>query len=72
MARMQDWAEVKIGVRAVLLFVLALFVIWIFTFPGFDPVRKNGWTFGIGTGLLSLSLIYAYWKQEAARPKGRK
>lgn len=66
---MKDWAEVKIGVRALLLFILALFVIWIFTFSGYDPARKNILTFGFGTGALSLSLLYAYWKQETARPK---
>jgi hypothetical protein len=38
---MKDWAEVKIGVRALLIFILALFVIWIFTFSGFDPARKK-------------------------------
>ncbi len=63
---MKDWAEVKIGVRALLIFFLALFLIWIFTFSGFDPARKNGITFGLVTGLASLSLIYAYWKQESA------
>jgi len=64
---MKDWAEVKIGVRALLTFFLALFVIWIFTFVGYDPARKNGLTLGGITGLAALSLIYAYWKQEAAR-----
>jgi hypothetical protein len=68
---MKDWAEVKIGVRSLLLFVTGLFVIWILTFPSYDPARHNGLTFGIGTGLLSGALIYAYWKQEAARPKNR-
>ncbi|MGE5073479.1 MAG: hypothetical protein ACM3MF_08635, partial [Anaerolineae bacterium] len=64
---MQDWAEVKVGVRSLLLFVLALFVIWLVTFPGFDHTRNNGLTFGAGTGLLSLALLYSYWKQEVAR-----
>ncbi len=71
MHEMKDWAEVKIGVRSLLLFVTGLFVIWIFTFPSYDPTRQNGLTFGVGTGLLSAALIYAYWKQEAARPKNR-
>jgi hypothetical protein len=66
---MQDWAEVKIGVRSILLFTLALFVIWIFTYPTYDPARNNGLTFGIGTGLLTAGLIYAYVRQEAARRK---
>ena len=71
MHEMKDWAEAKIGVRAILLFVLALFVIWIFTYPSYDPSRHNGLTFGIGTGLLSAALIYAYWKQESAQQKRR-
>jgi hypothetical protein len=71
MREMKDWAEVKIGVRSLLLFVTGLFVIWIFTFPSYDSTRQNGLTFGVGTGLLSAALIYAYWKQEAARPKNR-
>ena len=64
---MKDWAEVKIGVRALLIFTLALFIIWIFTFSGFDPVRKNGLTYGFVNGAAALSLLYAYWKQENAR-----
>jgi hypothetical protein len=71
MYRMKDWAEIKIGVRSILLFVFALFVIWIFTFSGYDPARKNGLTFGLGTGVLSAMLIYAYWKQESARVSWR-
>jgi hypothetical protein len=69
---MKDWAEVKIGVRSLLLLVLALFIIWVFTYAGYDPERNNRLTFGVGTGLLSAGLIYAYWKQEAARPKAKK
>jgi hypothetical protein len=69
MQKMKDWTEIKIGVRAILLFVLALFIIWLFMFPGYDPARKNGITFGVGTGALSAALLYAYWKQEMARPR---
>ncbi len=69
MYEMKDWAEVKIGVRAILLFVLSLFIIWVITFHSYDPVRKNGLTFGVGTGLLSAALIYTYWKQQTSRPR---
>ncbi len=65
----KDWAEIKIGVRSKLLFVLALFVTWVFTYGGYDPARKNGLTIGVGTGVLSALLLVAYWKQESARPK---
>ena len=69
MHEMKDWAEVKIGVRSILLFTLALFIIWMFTYPGYDPARNNGLTFGIGTGILSAALIYSYFRQEIARQK---
>ncbi len=71
MYRMNDWAEIKIGVRAILLFVLALFVIWIFTFSSYDTARPNGLTYGIGTGLLAAALLYSYWKQQSARLKNQ-
>lgn len=64
---MKDWAEVKIGVRAMLIFSLALFIIWILTYAGFDPARKNGLTYGLVTGAGFLSLLFAYWKQQTAR-----
>jgi len=67
MYRMNDWAEVKIGVRALLVFATALFVIWLFTFQSYDPLRNNRITYGVLTGAFSLSLIYAYWRQETAR-----
>ena len=66
---LKDWAEVKVGVRALLIFTLALFVIWMFTFMGYDPLRKNSLTYGVVSGLAALSLLYAYWKQETARQK---
>ena len=64
---MKDWAEIKIGVRALIAFILPLFVVWTVTFSGYDPARKNGITFGVGTGLMALLLIYGYWRQESAR-----
>lgn len=66
---MKDWAEVKIGVRALSLFFIALFVIWIFTYASYDQTRNNGISYGITTGALSLGMIYAYWRQWSARPK---
>lgn len=69
MYRMKDWAEVKMGVRALLFFVLGLFIIWLVNYSAFDMARKNILTFGIATGGLATALIYGYWKQEAARTK---
>jgi len=67
MYRMKDWAEVKIGVRALSVFAIALFVIWLFTFQSYDPLRNNRLSYGLLTGAFSLALIYSYWRQEAAR-----
>ncbi|HEY3312957.1 MAG TPA: hypothetical protein VGK00_15055 [Anaerolineales bacterium] len=67
MYRLKDWAEIKVGVRALLIFFLGLFVIWLFTFQGYDPLRKNGLTFGVVSGGVSLVMLYAYWKQDNAR-----
>lgn len=64
---MKDWAEVKVGVRALLIFAVALFVIWIFTFPSYDPARINRLTYGLLAGASALALLYAYWRQEQAR-----
>lgn len=70
MHSMKDWGEVKIGVRALLIFMLALFVIWVFTFSSYDPQRHNGLTYGLVSGLATLSLVYAYWRQESSRRAG--
>lgn len=71
---MKDWAEVKIGFRGITLFFLALFLMSIVTMllsPSWWVAgRHNIPTFPIGTGIVSLLLLYSYWKQEAARPRG--
>ncbi len=72
MSFMQDWAEVKIGFRGITLFFVALFLMSIVTMvfsPWWVAGKNNIPTFPIGTGIISLLLLYSYWKQEAARPK---
>jgi len=77
MYHLKDWAEIKIGVRALTSFFVALFLVWLvaalglFSSIGFDWTRNNVWTFGIGAVLLSGFMIYSYWKQETARPRKR-
>jgi len=67
MYTMKDWAEVKIGLRSMLIFNLMLFIIWMLTYRSYDPLRHNGLTYGFAVGTTSLTLIYSYWKQETAR-----
>ena len=70
---MKDWAEVKIGVRALLFFILGLFAVSLF-FGRYDlshtaiAYRQAG-VFRIATAVMSMWLLYAYWKQEQARKK---
>jgi hypothetical protein len=63
----RDWAEIKMGVQGLMVYVSALFVVWLVTFSQYDPARKNGLTYGVATGLMTLLLIFFYWRQEVAR-----
>ena len=68
---MKDWAEVKMGVRALLLFVLGLFAVSLFAFPQFDLshteiANRQAGVFRISTAFMSVWLLYAYWQQEQA------
>jgi hypothetical protein len=65
----KDWAEIKIGVQMLILYVSALFVVWLINFSQFDPGRYNKITLGVATGLVAVLLIFFYWRQEAARVK---
>lgn len=72
---MKDWAEIKIGIRALTFFLLGLFGVALFSYATgqlnfFDiTTRHNQPTFGIVTFIISAMILYSYWKQEAARPK---
>lgn len=71
---MKDWAEVKMGVRALLLFLLGLLGVWIFASSRYplnttEIASRQGWAYGIGLAIISAWLLYAYWKQEQARRK---
>ncbi len=69
---MKDWAEVKIGVRALLFFVLGLIGVWLaasWRYPLNDTdiaIRQN-WIYGIVLVIMASWLLYGYWKQEQAR-----
>lgn len=71
---MKDWAEVKIGVRALLLFILGLLGLSIFALPRFELnhieiASRQALVFTVSVAVMSVWLLYAYWKQEQARKK---
>lgn len=71
---MKDWAEVKIGVRSILLFLLALLAFWVYGSSRY-PLNQTGiaarqaLTYGLSLGAMTAWLLFAYWKQERARKK---
>lgn len=71
---MADWAEIKIGVRALLFFILGLLGVWIIASPRYildhtEIAGRQGIVFGFALGGMSVWMLYAYWKQEQARKK---
>jgi len=69
---MKDWAEVKIGVRALLFFILGLLGVWIFASPRYELnhtaiASRQGLVFGLALGIMAAWLLYAYWVQEQSR-----
>jgi len=71
---MKDWAEVKMGVRAILFFILGVLGVWIFASPRYELghteiASGQGITYGLAFGAMAIWLLYAYWKQEQARGK---
>jgi hypothetical protein len=68
---MKDWAEVKIGVRALLLFVLGLLGVWMFTSSRYELnhtriAGRQGVAYFISLVVSAGWLLFAYWKQEQA------
>jgi len=69
---LKDWAEVKMGVRALLFFILGLLVIWVFAFFQYDLnhteiASRQNLVYGLALGIMAVWLLFAYWKQEQAR-----
>jgi hypothetical protein len=67
MAFAKDWAEIKLGIQAMLLYNAALFVAWLVTLPQYDMTRHNVWTYGLGTGAMAIAFAFYYWRQEQQR-----
>ncbi len=71
---MKDWAEVKMGVRAILLFLTGLLAVWLFAswrYPLNDTeiAVRQGWAYAVVLTIMVLWLLFAYWKQEQAHQK---
>lgn len=71
---MRDWAEVKIGVRALLFFILGLLGVWFFASSRYalnhtEIAGRQGVIYGLALGTMAIWLLFAYWKQEQARKK---
>jgi hypothetical protein len=62
-----DWAEVKPGVLGSLLFTGALFFVWLYNLPNYDPDRQNIVEFGIITAGFTLLLAFYFSRQQRAR-----
>ena len=62
-----DWAEIKMGMQALILYTAALFIVWLFTYSQYKPIG-TGLTYGILCGLVAAVLAFMYWRQEVARP----
>jgi predicted tellurium resistance membrane protein TerC len=71
---MKDWAEIKVGVRALLFFILGLLAVWMIASPRYELnhteiAGRQGLAFGFALGVIAVWLVFAYWKQEQARKK---
>lgn len=71
---MKDWAEVKMGVRAILLFLVGLFGVWLFAswrYPlnNTDIAARQNIIYGLVVAIMIAWLSFAYWKQEQAHQK---
>ena len=71
---MKDWAEVKMGVRAILLFLIGLLVVWgigLFRYPlnQTEIAGRQALTYGLTLVTILAWLSFAYVQQERARKK---
>jgi hypothetical protein len=71
---MKDWAEVKMGVRALSLFLVGLLGVWLLNFSRYPLndtriAARQGIVYGVSLLVMVAWLLFAYWKQEQAAKK---
>jgi hypothetical protein len=71
---MKDWAEVKMGVRALLLFLMGLLVVWLIASSRYplnntEIASRQGWVYFGSLVVMVAWLSFGYWKQEQAHRK---
>ena len=71
---MKDWAEIKVGVRALMLFIFGELIVWIIASPRYplnntEIAVRQGWTYGMALAIMAVWYLYAYWKQEQGAQK---
>lgn len=69
---MHDWVEIKMGVRALLFFIVGLIGVWLIAASRYDLTHtaiagKQGTVYLLALVMMALWLLFAYWKQEQAR-----
>lgn len=64
MALADDWAEIRMGVQALILYGGALFLAWLATLPLFEAGRPNFWSYGLLPVAFAVVLAVLYWRQE--------
>jgi hypothetical protein len=62
-----DWADIKPGILGSLMFTTAVFGVWAYNLPNFDPNRENVIQFGVITAVFALLLGYYFFRQERAK-----
>ncbi len=69
---MKDWVEIKMGVRAITIFILGLLGGWVIASPRFELnhteiASRQGIAYGLALGIMAAWLLLAYWNQERVR-----
>ena len=73
---MKDWAEIKVGVRALVFFILGELGVWLIASQRYPLdhtaiASRQGMNYGLALGAMAVWLLYAYWQQEKAARQAR-
>ena len=60
----EDWAEAKLAVRGLIIYGVAIFVVWVATVSQYRATNREA--YGILVGAATLLCVYYYWRQEKA------